>query len=278
MAVTQSKATSRDGKGVERLVEIMARLRDPQTGCPWDVAQDFASIAPYTIEEAYEVLDAINRDDMGDLKEELGDLLLQVVFHSQMASEADRFTLEDVAETISDKMVRRHPHVFGEAEARDSAAQTRAWEEQKALERAQKLGGDPEDVSALQGVAKALPALLRAEKLQKRAARTGFDWATPEPIFDKLTEETGELKEAMVTDDIAHIEEEMGDVLFVCANLARRLGIDPEVALRKANDKFEARFRAMEDLAKEDGVSFAELSLDQQEALWTRVKASRRQD
>ncbi|MEO1476459.1 MAG: nucleoside triphosphate pyrophosphohydrolase, partial [Pseudomonadota bacterium] len=251
----------------ETLVEIMARLRDPETGCPWDVEQDFSTIAPYTVEEAYEVMDAIQKGDMAELREELGDLMLQVVFHSQMAKEAGHFSIEDVARAINDKMIRRHPHVFDAADARDSDAQTKAWEEQKAEERAakQKTG---EPVSALDGVALALPALLRAEKLQKRAARTGFDWATPEPIFEKLEEEVGELQDALAMGDADSIEDELGDILFVCANLARRLGVDPEAALRRTNDKFDRRFRAMEKQSAADGRVFSELSLDEQEAYW----------
>lgn len=254
---------------ITRLREIMAKLRDPETGCPWDVEQDFASIAPYTIEEAYEVLDAINRGDLEELREELGDLLLQVVFHSQMASEAGHFTLDDVANAISDKMVRRHPHVFGSAEERDAASQTVAWEAQKAAERAQKGSGS----SHLDGVALALPALLRALKLQKRAARAGFDWATTAPIYDKLQEEVGELKEAEASGSQDAIEDELGDLLFVCANLARRLKTDPEAALRRANDKFERRFRRMEALASEQGIDFDSLDLDAQEALWQQTKS-----
>ncbi|MEO0882686.1 MAG: nucleoside triphosphate pyrophosphohydrolase [Pseudomonadota bacterium] len=255
----------------ETLVEIMSRLRDPETGCPWDVEQNFSTIAPYTIEEAYEVMDAIQKEDMGELREELGDLLLQVVFHSQMASEAGHFSIEDVARAINDKMIRRHPHVFEVADGRDSDTQITAWETQKAAERAAKIN-EGDVASALDGVALALPALLRAEKLQKRAARTGFDWATPEPIFEKLQEEVGELKEAMSDNDPDGIEDELGDILFVCANLARRLGVDPEAALRRTNNKFDRRFRAMEAKALDDGKDFSTLSLDEQESYWQAVK------
>ncbi|MEM9667721.1 MAG: nucleoside triphosphate pyrophosphohydrolase [Pseudomonadota bacterium] len=258
----------------ETLVEIMARLRDKETGCPWDIEQDFASIAPYTVEEAYEVMDAIQKNDMSELREELGDLLLQVVYHSQMASEAGHFSVEDVARAINDKMIRRHPHVFEVADGRDSNSQKIAWEEQKAAERAAKREADAPDSSALDGVALALPALLRAEKLQKRAARTGFDWATPEPIFAKLEEEVAELHEAMADKNSDSIEDELGDILFVCANLARRLDVDPEAALRRTNEKFNRRFRAMEVLAAEDGKVFSELGLDEQEAYWQAVKAA----
>ncbi|MEM1389495.1 MAG: nucleoside triphosphate pyrophosphohydrolase [Pseudomonadota bacterium] len=256
----------------ETLVTIMAQLRDPDTGCPWDVEQDFASIAPYTIEEAYEVADAIERGDMMDLRDELGDLLLQVVFHSQMASEDGQFTIDDVAMAINEKMIRRHPHVFGsDTPIRSSDDQKLAWEDAKAQERALTLKSDT-PASALDGIAKALPSLMRAEKLQKRAARTGFDWTDPTDIFDKLDEETAEVKEAMANSDQDQIEEEIGDLLFVCANLARRLSVDPETALSKANQKFEKRFRMMEALAEARQKSFPDLSLDEQEALWQEVK------
>jgi nucleoside triphosphate diphosphatase len=254
---------------IGELRAIMARLRDPETGCPWDVEQDFASIAPYTIEEAYEVAEAIRHGDMDELKEELGDLLLQVVFHSQMAAEAGHFTLDDVARAISDKMIRRHPHVFASAGARDADAQTLAWESQKAAERAEK----GQASSHLDGVALALPALLRALKLQKRAARAGFDWPETAPIHDKLQEEVGELKAAEASGSADAIEDELGDLLFVSANLARRLSVDPEAALRRANAKFERRFRRMEAIATARGLDFAALTLDEQEALWQQAKS-----
>ncbi|MBU1287710.1 MAG: nucleoside triphosphate pyrophosphohydrolase [Alphaproteobacteria bacterium] len=254
-----------------KLIEVMARLRNPDTGCPWDVEQDFSTIAPYTIEEAYEVADAIQRGHMNDLKEELGDLLFQVVFHSQMASEEGAFDIADVTQGIADKMVRRHPHVFDAPDQRSAIDQTRAWEVIKAEERAAKTetGAAP---SALDGVALSLPALLRAEKLQKRAARVGFDWTEAEPIFDKLIEETAEVREAIANGIQDDIEDEIGDLLFVGANLARRLGIDPEQALRRANAKFERRFRAMEVAAADDGAEFADLDLEAQESYWQRVK------
>jgi len=255
-----------------RLVDLMARLRDPKNGCPWDLEQDFKSIAPYTLEEAYEVLDAIEQGNMADLRDELGDLLLQVVFHSQMAKEAGEFDINQVAQAINDKMIRRHPHVFGDAETRSSAAQKGAWEAQKAAERALKNTGSGQDISALDGVANALPALLRSEKLQKRAARTGFDWTNPEDIFDKLAEETEEVREAMLEGDAIHIEEEIGDLLFVTANLARRLKVDPEEALRRANAKFTRRFHAMEALAKSQGRAFDGLDIQEQEQLWQAIK------
>lgn len=258
-------------EAMDRLIDIMARLRDPETGCAWDVAQDFSTIAPYTIEEAYEVADAIQRDDMVELKEELGDLLFQVVFHSQMAKEAGTFQIADVIEAINSKMVRRHPHVFGAADTRTADQQVAAWEVIKAEERAAK-GEHGAEESALDGVALALPALLRAEKLQKRAARVGFDWTDPAPIFDKLQEETDEVRDAISSGDPDRIEDELGDLLFVAANLSRRLSVDPEQALRRANAKFERRFRAMEILARSENRDFAALDIDAQEALWQRVK------
>lgn len=258
------------------LARIMARLRDPVSGCPWDLVQDFATIAPYTIEEAYEVADAIERADMGELRDELGDLLFQVLFHSRMAEEKGAFALADVVTAINDKMIRRHPHVFGgEGDGRSADEQTVAWEAVKAAERAAKTGSGTAP-SALDGVARALPALLRAEKLQKRAARTGFDWTETPPIFDKLEEEIAEVKEAVASGDADAIEDEIGDLLFVVANLARRLSVDPEQALRKANAKFERRFRAMEQASMADQVEFASLTLDQQEAYWQRVKQAER--
>ncbi len=241
---------------LEELRDIMARLRDPETGCPWDVEQDFRTIAPYTIEEAYEVADAIERDDMTALRDELGDLQLQVVFHARMAEEAGAFDLKDVLASISAKMIRRHPHVFG-----DGASP--GWEEIKAAERA----GASEDGSALAGVAFALPALLRAEKLQKRAARTGFDWPDQSGAREKVVEEIDEVDRATSAE---HRFEEMGDLLFALVNWARKCGIDPEAALRAANAKFEKRFRAMEDMA---GDRFAGLTLDEKEELWVRAKA-----
>jgi len=241
---------------IRPLVDIMARLRDPRNGCPWDVRQDFNSIAPYTIEEAYEVADACARDDMAGLKDELGDLLLQVVFHARMAEERGAFDLADVIASICDKMVRRHPHVFGpEGSVAD-------WEGIKATERAEKEG----DLSAVGGVALALPALLRAEKLQKRAARTGFDWPDAHGARAKIDEELGELEEASSPDEQ---EDELGDILFSVVNWGRKLGLDPEAALRRANAKFEHRFRATERLG---GAGFGALTLDEKEALWQAVK------
>lgn len=245
---------------LNRLLAIMARLRDPERGCEWDVAQTFETIAPYTIEEAYEVADAIERGDMDDLRGELGDLLLQVVFHARMAEEDDQFSFEDVAKAISDKMETRHPHIFGdEAGVMDGPR----WEDLKAAERA-----STGSQSAMDGVARALPALMRAQKLQKRAARDGFDWPDKQGPAEKLAEEAAELREAETTQ---HQFEEAGDLLFAAVNLVRAYGIAPEDALRAANAKFERRYRGMENLA--DG-GFSKLEIEQQEALWQRVKKS----
>ena len=242
------------------LATVVAQLRDPLTGCPWDIEQDFASIAPYTIEEAYEVADAIERNDMAALRDELGDLLLQVAFHSRIAEQAGHFGLQDVIDAITQKMIRRHPHVFGEGARReDGHAQ---WETIKAAERAEK---EP-DPSALAGVAITLPALLRAEKLQKRAARTGFDWPDTVGVTAKIVEELDEVERAATQ---AEREEEVGDLLFAVVNLARHLNVDPEAALRAGNSKFDRRFRAMEHIA---GNGFAALPLDDKEALWQRAK------
>jgi MazG family protein len=254
-----------------RLLEIMDRLRDPEGGCPWDLEQTFHTIAPYTIEEAYEVADAIERDDKSDLREELGDLLFQVAFHSRMAAEEGAFEAADVAKAINDKMIRRHPHVFETADDRSSDEQVIAWEVVKAKEREAKAKGKA-PASALDGVALSLPALLRAEKLQKRAARTGFDWTEADQIFDKLEEETAEVKEAITSGDPGAVQDEIGDLLFVVANLARRLNVDPEVALRQANAKFERRFRAMEQMAGQRDQAFDQLDLEAQEGLWQAVK------
>ncbi|QLC24170.1 nucleoside triphosphate pyrophosphohydrolase [Parasphingopyxis algicola] len=247
------------GDRISRLATIMERLRDPKTGCPWDVEQDFTSIAPYTIEEAYEVADAIERDDMAALKDELGDLQLQVVFHARMAEEAGHFALSDVLDGISDKMIRRHPHVFGpEADNGDAGP---GWEAIKEAERAEK-GGH----STLDGVATALPALLRAEKLQKRAARAGFDWPDATGPRAKIEEEISEVECAK---NDTQRTEEIGDLLFAVVNWARHLKIDPEAALRAANAKFERRFRTMEERA---GAGFSGLSLDEMERLWAAAK------
>ena len=259
---------------LDRLLAIMARLRDPERGCPWDREQDFATIAPYAIEEAYEVADAIARGDMAALRDELGDLLFQVVFHARMAEEAGLFDFADIVATIVDKMVRRHPHVFGDAEIATAAAQSEAWEDYKAKERTARAAaaGNPESV--LDGVALALPALLRATKIQRRAARIGFDWPTAPPVIAKIAEEIAELEAEIAGEPdggaaLSRIEDEMGDILFAAANLARKLDIDPEAALRRATAKFERRFRALEALAMERGVG---AELDALEALWQEVK------
>lgn len=248
---------------IDRLLAIMARLRDPQTGCEWDREQTFATIAPYTIEEAYEVAEAIAHDDLASLRDELGDLLLQVVFHARMAEELGHFAFADVADAIATKLEVRHPHIFGDDTSGD--AQTERWEQIKANERAAKGA-----TSAIDGVALSLPALMRAEKLQKRAARVGFDWPDPSGAAEKVHEEMAELAEATPADRL----EEAGDLLFAAVNLVRLNGIAPEDALRAANAKFERRFRGMETLSRQDGRDFAGLSLDEQEAYWQAVKRS----
>jgi nucleoside triphosphate diphosphatase len=258
---------------IVRLLEIMARLRDREHGCPWDCEQSFETIAPYTIEEAYEVADAIERQNMDSLKEELGDLLFQVVFHAQIAQEAGHFTFDDVTQALSDKMVSRHPHVFGDRVIETADQQTQNWESLKQAERALKL---KDDTSLLADIPLALPALMRAEKLCKRAARVGFDWPSLDDVFDKLDEETLEVREAVVEGDIVHIEEEIGDMLFVVANLARKAKVDPEVALRKANAKFEKRFRFIETALHEEGKTPEASSLEEMERLWLRAKEALR--
>lgn len=255
---------------IDQLLAIMARLRDPENGCPWDIEQTFRSIAPYTIEEAHEVAEAIEHGDMEELKDELGDLLFQVVFHARMAEEQGAFSFADVVDAINDKMLRRHPHVFGDQAIPDAEAQTVNWERMKAEERAAK---GQTDTSALAGVSKGLGALQRAVKLQKRAARVGFDWPAVEPIFDKLTEEAEELKAAIENQDRANIEEEIGDLLFVLTNLARKLEVDPGMALRGSNRKFEQRFRAMESAAADNGLQLPDLDLDAQEKIYQSVKS-----
>ena len=258
---------------LQRLLAVMAWLRDRQHGCPWDIDQTFRTIAPYTIEEAYEVADAIERNDMPALKEELGDLLLQVVYHSQIASEAKAFAFEDVAAAIADKMVDRHPHVFGDMDIRTADAQTVSWEARKAAERAAKGTGEAAP-GALDGVARALPALMRAEKIQKRAARVGFDWVSIGPVIDKIEEELGELRAELEAGNVQQdkVADELGDVLFAVANLARHCKVDPEVALRATNDKFEKRFRYIERRLAEHGRTPAGATLDEMETLWQEAK------
>ena len=252
---------------LRRLLDIMAALRQPVGGCPWDIAQSFDTIAPYTIEEAYEVADAIARRDFAALPDELGDLLFQVVYHAQMAAEEGRFGFADVARAISDKMIRRHPHVFGEAAARDAGAQTAAWEVQKQAERAARA-----ETGTLAGVAVGLPALTRAYKLANRAARVGFDWANAEQVLEKLDEEVAELRAELPGADKARLEDEVGDLLFVLANLARKLDLDPEACLRHANAKFARRFGAVEAALAARGMSPADAGLDAMEAEWQAVK------
>ena len=265
--VQSSDALVRDEMaGIERLREIMRRLRDPATGCPWDIEQDFASIVPYTIEEAHEVADAIAREAWGELPGELGDLLLQVVYHAQMAEEAGLFGFDAVVRAISDKMIARHPHVFaGESREKSSKQQTSDWEKIKAAERG--------PARVLEGVALGLPALTRAVKLQKRAARVGFDWPSTDEVLDKLREEMAELVEARDSLGADEVAEEFGDLLFVMANLARHMNVDPEAALRAANAKFSRRFARIEDFLAEAGKAPAQSDLAEMDALWNRAKA-----
>ena len=284
-----SGAPGGGGRGIEALLAIMARLRDPDGGCPWDLEQDFTTIAPYTIEEAYEVADAIDRGDMADLKDELGDLLLQVVFHARRAEEAGAYDFGDVVAAICDKIVRRHPHVYpaqGAAsaaqgvQADDSAAVLRNWD---AIKRAERAAKGEVDTSALAGISRGLPEWQRAVKLQHKAAKVGFDWPGPAPVLDKLREEIEEVRaefDAVAADPgdaAAHdrLEDELGDVLFVCANLARHAKVDVGSALRRANAKFERRFRAMEAMAAADG-GLAGKSLDAQDRYWAQAKAAER--
>lgn len=264
-----------DRRDIATLLAVMARLRDPEGGCPWDVEQTFATIAPYTIEEAYEVADAIARGNLGELRDELGDLLLQVVFHARMAEEAGAFAFADVVASINDKMIRRHPHVFGDAIVADTHEQTATWE---AIKRAERRDAGDDDTSALAGIARGLPEWQRAVKLQKRAATVGFDWPSVDPVIGKLHEEIDEVRvelAAVAAGDAAaqdRLEDEVGDLLFVCANLARHARVDVGVALRRANAKFESRFRMMERAAHLDGTSLDPLPLEQQEAYWQRAK------
>lgn len=261
------KKSAKSSGEISDLLEVMARLRSPEGGCPWDLEQDFRTIAPYTVEEAYEVADAIERDDMAALKDELGDLLFQTVFHAQMAKEAGLFDFNDVVAAITDKMVRRHPHVFADADLRTADEQTDAWEKQKAEERAAK-----GDESLLADVPVGLPGLTRAVKLQKRAARVGFDWTDAKDVLDKISEETRELAEVMDGADADKIEDEFGDLLFVLANLSRHLSVDPEAALRRTNEKFIRRFRYIETALKEAGDDIKTASLDEMEDLWKEAK------
>jgi ATP diphosphatase len=257
---------------LRRLLDIMAALRDPETGCPWDKVQDFATIAPYTIEEAYEVADATARRDLAALPDELGDLLFQVVYHARMAEEAGLFGFAEVARTIADKMVRRHPHVFGDAAARDAAAQTNAWEVQKRIERAVR-----NETGTLAGIAVGLPALTRAAKLTSRAARVGFDWPDAAAVLDKLEEEAAELRAELADADPERLADEVGDLLFVLANLARKLHLDPETCLRQANAKFSRRFGVIERNLEIEGKTPADATLEEMEAHWQAAKRAERE-
>lgn len=258
-----------NNRPMERLMEIMRHLRNPETGCPWDIEQTFETIAPYTIEEAYEVADAISRADFKDLEGELGDLLLQTVYHAAIGEEAGHFTFASIANAISDKMISRHPHVFGD-ESRDKSAeqQTKDWEVQKQMERDRR-----GETGILDGVALGLPALTRALKLQKRAARVGFDWDDPAKVLDKLREEAEEIVAARASKDQDAIEDEVGDLLFVVTNLARHLDVDPEAALRRTNDKFTRRFSFIEKTLKDEAKPIKDASLDEMDSLWNAAKA-----
>ena len=270
MISLQGRSAIKDQTDIRRLLDIMARLRDPDSGCPWDVEQDFSTIAPYTIEEAYEVADAIQHGRMDELKDELGDLLFQVVFHAQMAREQGAFGFDDVVDAVCDKMVRRHPHVFGDATVDGAEAQREAWEETKARERDQR-----GHLSLLDDVPRGMAELQRAVKLQQRAARVGFDWAAPGPVLEKLDEELAEMHEAMDSGRVEAMEDELGDLLFVLTNLGRQLDIDPARALRRANAKFELRFRAIEEAAGSRAALEA-MSLDEMEDLWRQAKERQR--
>ena len=254
---------------LRRLLKVMAALRHPDDGCPWDLAQSFATIAPYTVEEAYEVADAIARADFVALPDELGDLLFQVVYHARMAEEAGQFDFARVARAITDKMIRRHPHVFGDAAARDAEEQTAAWEAQKTAERVAR-----NETGTLAGVPANLPALSRAAKLTARAARVGFDWPDAEAVLEKLDEEVAELRAELAAADPERLADEVGDLLFVLANLARKLGLDPETCLRQANLKFADRFNKMEQSAASEGKALSEISLEEAEAIWQKIKHS----
>lgn len=271
-------------KTLQDLLDVMAALRTPGTGCPWDLEQDFRSIAPYTIEEAYEVADAIEKGDLVDLKEELGDLLLQVVYHAQMAKEAGAFGFDDVADAITRKMIRRHPHVFGDAKTRAAGASPGFWERIKAEERAEKAAargaadsGDAASASILDDVPLNFPALSRAVKLQRKAARVGFDWPSLAPVFSKMREELSELEEAVAGGDPDDIEDEFGDLLFVMANVARHLKIDPEASLRRTNEKFVRRFARVEQLLAAQGRTPEMATLEEMDALWDAAKAEERE-
>jgi ATP diphosphatase len=265
--------SAEDQPPIQRLLQVMARLRDPAGGCPWDLEQDFSTIAPYTIEEAYEVADAIARGDLEHLKDELGDLLLQVVYHAQMAKEAGLFDFDQVAAAIADKMIRRHPHVFGSAAVDGARAQSRAWEAVKASERASKAGAAESHHGVLDDVPLALPALVRAAKLQRRAAQVGFDWPEPVQVLDKLDEEIAELRtELKGQAKVDRLSDEIGDLLFAVVNLARKAGVQPGPALDRANRKFRERFERIEALCAERGIELDSAGLDVLDGLWNEVK------
>lgn len=257
---------------MQRLLDIMKRLRDPAQGCPWDREQDFATLVPHTLEEAYEVADAIERGDYDELRDELGDLLFQVVFYAQLGAEQQRFDFEAVATAIGDKLVRRHPHVFAEQRIDDAAQQMIAWEAHKAAERAQKSGARS---SVLDGVSRTLPSLSRAQKLQRRAERVGFDWPEVDGVLAKIEEELAECRAELPAGDPVRLQEEVGDLLFACVNLARHTGVDAETALRLANRKFEQRFQAMERRLNGEGVEVRDASLEQMDAAWNAIKRQR---
>ena len=260
-------------KNTQQLLDIMARLRRPDDGCPWDLKQDHASLIPYLIEEAYEVVDAIERNDLDDLRDELGDLLLQIAFHTQITTERGQFTFDDVAEAISNKLVHRHPHVFGDAVFANDEERHQAWEQAKADERLEK-NQDPAKTSVLDGVAASLPALLECEKIQDRAANFGFDWSSVEPVFDKAQEELDEVKDAWASGDQAHIEEEIGDLLLVAVNLARHLKVNPELALKRSTKKFSRRFQYIEQQVAASGRDLKECQLAELDAYWDEAKVA----
>ena len=259
---------------MQRLLAVMASLRDPERGCPWDREQAFQSILPYTLEEVYEVAEAIDQGDMGSLREELGDLLFQIVFYARMAEEAGEFDFTDIASGISDKLVQRHPHVFGDADIADAEAQTLAWEQHKERERQAKAADEQREASVLDNVPLALPGLMRAMKLQRRAARLGFDWPDITPVLDKIEEELAEVREVLDQGgDRDKLEHEVGDLIFACVNLGRHANIEPEVAMRGVNRRFEQRFRRVETLARAQNQSLAEMSLEEMDRLWNQAKA-----
>ena len=261
-------------QSIQQLLDIMRSLRDPDSGCPWDLQQDFQSLIPYTIEEAYEVADAIERNNVDDIKNELGDLLFQIVFYSQLATEQQAFDFNDVAQTISDKLTRRHPHVFADAKIKNAEEQTKEWEKLKQQERKAKAGASASILSHLDDVSRTLPSLMRAEKLQKRAAREGFDWPSVKGVMAKVYEELDEVQQEFDAEvqNQARLEDEIGDLFFSCINLSRHAGVDAEQSLRKANLKFERRFRALEEIANSKNLQLNEMTTDKLEDLWQEVK------